>query len=134
MRTSRGTASGFTPVVEKYRSTRNVVGPTTSSVLTICSRKPATMEAIAMTVAIPITTPSTVSADRSLLARSWSRAMRQPSRTEWSGPGHLFLAQRFDRVEPRGAMRGVDAERDPYDDAERQRNADGPRRDARRQW
>jgi len=29
-------------------------------------------------------------------------------------------------------MRGVDAERDPDHDAERQRDADGPRRDARR--
>ncbi|OLC10819.1 MAG: hypothetical protein AUH41_02155 [Gemmatimonadetes bacterium 13_1_40CM_66_11] len=72
----------------------NVVGPTTSSVLTICSRKPATMEAIAMTVAIPITTPSTVSAERSLLARSWSRAMRQPSRTEWSGAGPAIYSWR----------------------------------------
>src|SRR5436309_153406 len=57
MRTSRGTASGLTPVVEKKRSTRNVVGPTTSSVLTICSRNPATIDVIAMTVAMPLTTP-----------------------------------------------------------------------------
>ena len=70
MRTSRGRASGFKGVEPKYRSTRNVVGPTTSRVFTICSRKPATMEAIAMTVAIPITTPRIVSAERSLLARS----------------------------------------------------------------
>src|SRR5436190_1403383 len=84
MRTSRGTASGLTPVVEKKRSTRHVVGPTTSSVFTICSRNPATIEAIAMTVAMPMTTPRTVRPERSLLTRSCSNAMRQPSRTEWS--------------------------------------------------
>jgi len=39
-------------------------------VLTICSRKPATIDAIAITVAIPITTPRIVSPERSLFARS----------------------------------------------------------------
>src|SRR5438477_9603127 len=60
MRTSRGKASGLSGVDEKNRRMRNVVGPTTSSVLTICSRNPATIDAIAMTVAIPITTPRMV--------------------------------------------------------------------------
>src|SRR5712692_9312871 len=50
----------------------------------IWSRMPCTMDAIAITVATPITTPSIVSAERSLLARSWSRAMSHPSDTEWS--------------------------------------------------
>jgi len=57
-------------VDEKKRRMRNVVGPTTSSVLTICSRKPATIDAMAITVAIPMTTPRIVSAERSLLMRS----------------------------------------------------------------
>ena len=70
MRTSRGRASGFSGVVEKNRRIRNVVGPTTSSVLTICSRNPATIDAIAITVAMPMTTPRIVSPERSLLARS----------------------------------------------------------------
>ena len=70
MRTSRGSASGLSGVWEKKRSTRNVVGPTTSRVLTICSRNPATIEAMAITVAMPITTPRTVSAERILFARS----------------------------------------------------------------
>src|SRR2546430_3639598 len=53
-------------------------------VLMIWSRIPWTIEAIAITVATPITTPRIVSAERSLLARSWSRAMSHPSDTEWS--------------------------------------------------
>src|SRR2546430_3666708 len=53
-------------------------------VLMIWSRIPWTIEAIAITVATPITTPRIVSAERSLLARSWSRAMSQPSETAWS--------------------------------------------------
>src|SRR3954471_10155589 len=118
MRAFRGSASGLSGDEEKKRSTRNVVGPTTSSVLTICSRNPATIDAIDITVAMPITTPSTVSAERSLLARSWSSAMRHPSRTEWSF--NLFLAQRFDGVEQGGAVRRVHAERDAHHDAEQQ--------------
>jgi len=37
---------------------------------TICSRNPATIDAIAITVAMPMTTPRIVSPERSLLARS----------------------------------------------------------------
>src|SRR5207245_2264534 len=59
MRTSRGSASGLSGVDEKNRRMRNVVGPTTSSVLTICSRNPATIDAMAMTVAIAMTTQRT---------------------------------------------------------------------------
>ena len=46
---------------------------------------------------------------------------------------HLLLAQRFDRIEARGAMRGIHAERHPHHDAQQQCNANGPPRDARRQ-
>src|SRR2546426_48653 len=51
MRTSRGKASGLSGVDEKNRRMRNVVGPTTSSVLTICSRNPATIDATVMAMA-----------------------------------------------------------------------------------
>src|SRR5438034_5754129 len=116
MRTSRGSASGLSGVDEKNRRMRNVVGPTTSSVLTICSRNPATIDAMAMTVAIPMTTPRMVSPERSLLTRSWSTAISQPSRMEWRAM--LFGAQRLDRVETRRAVRGIDAEHDAHAEAE----------------
>jgi hypothetical protein len=82
IRTSRGRASGFTGVDEKNRSTRIVVGPTTSIVLMICPRMPFTMEAMAMTVDTPITTPRIVRPERSLFARMASRAMPTPSARE----------------------------------------------------
>src|SRR5437763_5658629 len=119
MRTSRGKASGLSGVDEKNRRMRNVVGPTTSSVLTICSRNPATIDAIAMTVAIPITTPRMVSPERSLLTRSWSTAISQPSRNEWNAM--LLGAQRFDRVEARGPVGGVDPDIDALADHEAER-------------
>src|SRR5713101_7331872 len=131
MRTSRGNASGLSGVDEKKRRMRNVVGPTTSSVLTICSRNPVTIDAIAMTVAIPMTTPRMVSPERSLLIRSWSSAITQPSRMEWRAM--LLGAQRFDRVEARRPQRGVDAEHDADDHAHAQRQDHGPQRHARRQ-
>src|SRR6059036_2269565 len=128
MRTSRGNASGLSGVDEKNRRMRNVVGPTTSSVLTICSRKPATIDAMAMTVAIPMTTPRMVSPERSLLTRSWSIAITQPSRMEWRAM--LLGAQRFDRVEARRPMRGVDAEHDAHADSQAQGHGHRPRRHA----
>src|SRR5213594_2137605 len=128
MRTSRGSASGLSGVDEKNRRMRNVVGPTTSSVLTICSRNPATIDAMAMTVAIPMTTPRMVSPERSLLTRSWSTAIRHPSRMEWRAM--LLGAQRFDRVEARRPVRGIDAEHDAHADAEAQRHGHRPRRHA----
>src|SRR2546428_493107 len=124
MRTSRGSASGLSGVDEKNRRMRNVVGPTTSSVLTICSRKPATIDAMAITVAIPMTTPRMVSPERSLLTLSWSTAISQPSRMEWKAM--LLGAQRLDRVEARRPVRGVDAEHDAYADAEAERHGHRP--------
>src|SRR5713226_8914710 len=124
MRTSRGSASGLSGVDEKKRRMRNVVGPTTSSVLTICSRNPATIDAMAMTVAIPMTTPRMVSPERSLLTRSWSSAINQPSRIEWRAM--LLGAQRFDWVESRRPVRGVDTEYDADNHAHAQRQNHGP--------
>src|SRR5881275_680980 len=126
MRTSRGSASGLSGVDEKNRRMRNVVGPTTSSVLTICSRNPATIDAMAMTVAIPMTTPRMVSPERSLLTRSWSTAISQPSRMEWKAM--LLRAQRFDRVEARGPVRRIDAEHDAHADPEAERHRHRPGR------
>jgi hypothetical protein len=37
---------------------------------------------------------------------------------------HLFLAERLDRIEARGAVSGIDAERDAHDDAEREPEED----------
>ena len=105
-----------------------MVGPTTSSVLTICSRKPATIDAMAMTVAIPMTTPRIVRPERSLFARSWSTAINHPSRIECRAM--LLRAQGFDRVEARGPMRGVDAEHDADAHAQAQRHRDRPGGDA----
>src|SRR5437870_8024109 len=124
MRTSRGSSSGWGGVDERTGRMRNVVGPTTSSVLTICSRNPDTVQARAMTVAIPMTTPRMVSPERSLLARSWSTAIRQPSRMEWRAM--LFGAQRFDRIEACRPVRGVDTEHDAHADAEAERYGDRP--------
>src|SRR5437762_14343662 len=130
MRTSRGKASGLSGVDEKNRRMRNVVGPTTSSMLTVCSRNPATIDAIAMTVAIPITTPRMVSPERSLLTRSWSTAISQPSRNEWNAM--LLGAQRFDRVEARSPVGRVDPEHDPHADTEAERHRHRPGRHAGR--
>src|SRR5437773_12297654 len=124
MRTWRGSACGLSGVDEKNRRLRNVVGQTTSSVLTICSRNPATIDAMAMTVAIPMTTPRMVSPERSLLARSWSTAISQPSRMEWRAM--LFGAQRLDRIEACRPVRGVDAEHHAHADAEAERHGDRP--------
>src|SRR5712664_136452 len=129
MRTSRGNASGLSGLDDKNRSVRNVVGPTTSSVLTICSRNPATIDAMAMTVAIPMTTPRMVSPERSLLTRSWSSAINQPSRIEWRAM--LLGAQRFDWVESRRPVRGVDTEYDADREPEPQGKGDGPEGHAR---
>src|SRR5438445_13294432 len=101
-----------------------VVGQTTYSVLTISSQNPATIDAMAMTVAIPMTTPRMVSPERSLLAHSWSTAISQPSRMEWRVM--LFGAQRFDRIEACRPVRGVDAEHDAHADAEAERDGDRP--------
>src|SRR5205085_7224438 len=83
---------------------------------------------MAMTVAIPMTTPRMVSPERSLLTRSWSTAISQPSRIEWKAM--LFRAQCFDRVEARGAVRRIDAEHDAHADVEAERHRHRPGRHA----
>src|SRR2546422_541514 len=124
MRTSRGSASGLSGVDEKNRRMRKGGAPTPSSVLTISPRTPATIDAMAMTVAIPMTTPRMVSPERSLLARSWSTAISQPSRMEWRAM--LFGTPQSDRIEACRPVRGVDAEHDAHADAEAERHGDRP--------
>src|SRR6188474_2692015 len=57
---------------------------------------------------MPMTTPSTVSPDWSLLARNVSSAMRRISPMS-----PLFTAQRLDGIQAGGARRGVGAEEQP---------------------
>src|SRR2546428_8517050 len=95
---------------------------------------PWTMEAIAITVATPITTPRIVSAERSLLARSCSTAMSQPSDTEWSFTGPVsFVSQRHYRIEPRRPHGGIHAEDHTHTGAEAERHHHGPEGDPRRE-
>src|ERR1051326_3469361 len=89
------------------------------------------MDAIAITVAMPITTPSTVRLERSLFARSCSSAIRHPPRTECSF--RSFLAERFWGVEPGGAGRWVVAEGDAVRNPDEQPEGDRPAGHARRQ-
>ena len=66
---------------EHLHRRRTSSGPRSRSCVTICSRMPFTIAAIAITVATPITTPRIVSAERSLLVRSASNAMPMFSRS-----------------------------------------------------
>jgi len=93
----------------EMRSTRKC-RPHDLGVLTICSRKPADDGGHRHDRCDAMTRPANVSAERSLLARSWSMAMRQPR-----APNGVSSTppERFDRIEPRRAMGRVDAEADP---------------------
>ena len=76
---------------------------------------PWTIEAMAITVVTPITTPRMVSAERSLLARSESKAIADalahvPDAER--GITRLFGAEGGDRIEPRGPGGREDAEDD----------------------
>src|SRR5439155_1738090 len=73
---------------------------------------------------IPMTTPSTVSADRILLVRTVSNAMMSTSRKRASRMAiALFLPQRFDRIETRGARGRVE----PEEQSDQRRNPDAER-------
>jgi len=100
-RISRGRASGLTGVWLKNRSTRNVVGPTTSRVCTICWAESRDDRAMAITVAIPITTPSTVEGRAGLVGAQLLEAISQPRRRKCS----LIrpAARRWGRAVPRGS-------------------------------
>src|SRR6187549_3887854 len=87
------------------------------------------MSEVMPTIAVmPMTTPRIVRAERSLLLRRVSSAMRT---TSPASP--LFTAERLDRIQRRGARRGVHPEEQP--DAGRDADAehDRPRLELGRQ-
>src|SRR4030095_11128238 len=69
---------------------------------------PRTSEVIPTTAMMPMKTPSTVSVERSLLTRSVATAMRRFSIT--IRPADLLIAKRLDRIQPRGAIGGDEAD------------------------
>src|SRR5690348_366644 len=101
--------------------------------LKIWVRMPCTIEAMAMTVVTPITTPRIVSAERSLLVRSESKATATPSpRFRMPGRGSrtgLFGAQGGDGVEPRGTRGGEHPEDDARPATQRQGHPHRPQGD-----
>src|SRR6476661_2138829 len=104
--------------------------------LKIWVRMPWTIEAMAMTVVTPMTTPRMVSADRGLLARSASKAMPTPSPTfrmpRRGSTVRLFGAEGGDGVEARRARGREYAEDDAGAAAQRERHRHRPERDPRR--
>src|SRR5882672_2501197 len=99
----------------------------------IWSRIPCTMDAIAITVATPITTPKMVRPERSLLARSWSSAMNQASVRKSRFIRHTgsFVPHRLHRIELGGPGRRIDAEHNPDARAETQGDRGRPHGHAR---
>ena len=84
----------------------------------------------------PMTTPSTVSADRSLFVRSVSTAIDRTSREEADAEAsdrHLFLPERFDRIERRRAHRRIQPEEHADDGRHAEAERHRPGLDARRQ-
>src|SRR5258706_8184980 len=83
--------------------------------LMLCSKErwnPLISAIIPITVPTPMTIPSSASSERSRFASSDRPAIfRVSDRNRF--PIGLLVAQRFDRVEARGAERGVRAEEDP---------------------
>src|SRR5688500_11942714 len=100
----------------------------------IWSRIPWTIDAIAITVATPMTTPRIVSAERSLLTRSASSATATFCWTLSVSRTDSLRPRRGDRVEARRARGRIDAEEDADAGPERDGDGDGPERDARGEW
>src|SRR5919199_1994184 len=105
---------------------KNDVGPAASRSRAKLSFTPRTTDDIATTTKTPTATPMIVSAARTLLARMASSAIRTPSTTVRRREpilmrDPLLLAEGFDRVEPRGAARGVHPRDDADDEAEHRR-------------
>ena len=109
----------------KYRLTKKVLGPADSSMSVTLRLMPVMAEAMAMTTMTPMATPRMVSAARTLLARSESRAMPTPSTARLSVwdtvPAGSFGPERHDGIEPAGAAGGVHARDHADADAERRR-------------
>src|SRR4051812_2805663 len=106
-----------------------VLGPSERIMSRSDSSKPRSSEVMPTTEVMPITTPSTVSAERSLLVRSVSSAMRNTSRTS-----PLFTAQCLDRVEPGGARGWIRAEEQADGGGDADTEDHRPRFEPCRQW
>src|ERR1035438_1878306 len=72
------------------------------------------MEVTAITVVVPMTTPSTVRKERNLCVRSVSSASRRFSRTWWRAAISILHAQRLDGVEAGGFAGGIDSEKQAH--------------------
>src|SRR5688500_3497766 len=76
--------------------------------------KPRISEVIPTIDVMPMTTPSTVNAERILLVRSVSNAIPKISvNSPLRRPAMLFAPQRFDGIQPGGADRRVEPEEQP---------------------
>src|SRR3989454_12723477 len=89
--------------------------------------KPLIKAPMTMTTVTPIATPRIVNAARILCARNDVNAMPTPSN---SPVIRLLLPQRGDRIELRGARRGVHAEDDAHDRTHERAHEDGEGRNA----
>src|SRR6186713_232859 len=96
------------------------------------SSKPRISEVIPTIDVIPMTIPRTVSAERSLLPRTVSQDMTMISLNRVQRIG-LLPPQRFDRVEPGGAHRRIEAEEQADERGHADAEDDRPRLDDRRQ-
>src|SRR5580765_1214676 len=91
------------------------------------------MSAVMPTIDVmPMTMPSTVSADRSLLPRTVSHDI--PRISENRLQRMLFAPQRFNRVQGRGPHGRIDTESEPDEGRHADPQHDRPRLDDRRQW
>src|SRR5690242_16485128 len=115
--------------------TKKVVGPAAARLCSTPALMPCTAADIAVTTNTPTAMPSTVSPARTLFARMASKAMMTPSPSAWSCVRNRMSLrpQCGDRIEARGATRGVRAGHDAYARPERDSDSDRPGGDARRQ-
>src|SRR5262245_56759106 len=94
---------------------------------------PLMSDAIAMTVATPMTMPSSASIERSRFAASAWRAIVNVSAISWSGRMGSLVAQRFDRVEARGARGRVRPEEHAHARAHQHAQRDRAQAERRRE-
>ena len=96
------------------RCTKMVFGPSAAIESRSEVSKPRMSDVIPTMEVTPMTTPSTVSAERILLPRSVSNAIARGFAEQAGLPGEvlhgLFAPQRFDRVEHRGTARRIPSE------------------------
>ena len=97
--------------------------------------KPRISDVMPTIAVMPMTTPSTVSAERSLLRAQ--RVERQqhdfPKQGERGVDVHLFTPQCFDRIEPRGARGGIETEEQADGGGDADAERDRPRLEPRGQ-